>query len=398
MTINKRRISNAKIKFISLVDKAANKKSFLIAKAEDGKAAFATFGKIVKTDSENHFVTGIVYEPLTVDTQGDYMTAEEIQKTAHWYAKNGTGVDVQHDEKKLDGACVVESWIAKADFTLEKTDIKKGTWLMTVEISDPDIWSKIEKGELTGFSMGGEGKYEEDEDEPEELSKSEGRSFLKKLAKMFGFEIIEKGAFADKYGKSKIDSDFQNAFWTLQSLLWSYNSSTGKYEYESDMKKVKECLSEFSKAIEKLLESGETPVIKAGKTLSAKNLSSLKSIYESIGKLLEEAGETEVNMTKSEVMDFIKSEIRKAEDGSCDAGSKLDDETKQYIRDVVKEIIAEIKDDGDGNEEPITKEEVVEMMKKSLEPVYKSRGIATNLNNEPEPVKKDADLFAGLFV
>ncbi|MGN1086494.1 MAG: XkdF-like putative serine protease domain-containing protein, partial [Porcipelethomonas sp.] len=117
MTINKRRISNAKINFISLVDKAANKKSFLIAKAENGKAAFATFGKIVKTDSENHFVTGIVYEPMSVDTQGDYMTAEEIQKAAHWYAKNGTGVDVQHDEKKLDGACVVESWIAKADFT-----------------------------------------------------------------------------------------------------------------------------------------------------------------------------------------------------------------------------------------------------------------------------------------
>lgn len=398
MTINKRRISNAKINFISLVDKAANKKSFLIAKAENGKAAFATFGKIVKTDSENHFVTGIVYEPMSVDTQGDCMTAEEIQKAAHWYAKNGTGVDVQHDEKKLDGACVVESWIAKADFTLDKTDIKKGTWLMTVEISDPDVWSKIEEGELTGFSMGGEGKYEDDEDEPEELSKSEGRSFLKKLAKMFGFEIIEKGDFADKYGKSKIDSDFQNAFWTLQSLLWSYNSSTGKYEYESDMKKVKECLSEFSKVVEKLLESGETPVIKAGKTLSAKNLSSLKSIYESIGKLLEEAGETEVNMTKSEVMEFIKSEIRKAEDNTGDAASKLDDETKQYIRDVVKEIIAEIKDDDDGNEEPITKEEVAEMMKKALDPVYKSRGIATNLNNEPEPVKKDADLFAGVFM
>jgi len=30
---------------------------------------------------------------------------------------------------------------------------------MTVEISDPDIWDKVEKGELTGFSMGGKGKY-----------------------------------------------------------------------------------------------------------------------------------------------------------------------------------------------------------------------------------------------
>ena len=399
MTVNKRRISDAKIDFISLVDKAANKKSFLIAKAENGKAAFETFGKIVKTDSENHFVTGVVYEPMTVDTQGDYMTAEEIQKAAHWYAKNGTGVDVQHDEKKLDSADVVESWIAKADFTLDKTDVKKGTWLMTVEISDPDIWNKVEKGELTGFSMGGQGKYEDDEDEPEELCKSEGRSFLKKLAKMFGFEIVEKGAFAEKYNASKRQSDFNNAFWDLQSVLYSYDPQTGKYKYESDMKKVRECISEFSKAVEKLLEEDAVPVIKAGKKLSAKNIASLRSVYESIGKLLEEAGETEVNMTKSEVMEFIKSEIRKAEDNNSDAASKLDDETKQYIKDFIKEIMEENKNKNDEcGDEPVTKEDVAEMVKKALEPVYKSRGISTNLNNEPEPVKKESDVFAGLFM
>ena len=399
MTINKRRISDAKIDFISLVDRAANKKSFLIAKAQDGSASFSTYGKIIKTDSENHFVTGVVYEPMSLDTQGDYMTADEIQKAAHWYAKNGSGVDIQHDEEKLEGAAVVESWIAKADFTLDKTDIKKGTWLMTVEISDPDIWDKIEKGELTGFSMGGKGKYEEVEAEPEELTKSEGRSFLGRLAKMFGLEVVEKGAFSDEYSKAKRDSDFQNAFWTLQSLLWRYNPSVGGYEYESDMKKVKECLSEFSKAVEKLLENGETPVVKAGKKLSAKNISSLKSIYESIGKLLEDAGETEVTMTKAEFKELIKSEIRKAEGGNDDSEPKLDDEIKQYIKDTIKEMLEQTKNkDDDSESEPITKEEVAVMLREALEPVYKSRGLSTNLNNEPEPVKKEDDLFAGMFM
>ena len=399
MTINKRRISDAKIDFISLVDRAANKKSFLIAKAQDGSASFSTFGKIVKTDSENHFVTGVVYEPMSLDTQGDYMTADEIQKAAHWYAKNGSGVDIQHDEEKLECAAVVESWIAKADFTLDKTDIKKGTWLMTVEISDPDIWDKIEKGELNGFSMGGKGKYEEVEAEPEELTKSEGRSFLGRLAKMFGLEVVEKGAFSDEYSKAKRESDFQNAFWTLQSLLWRYNPSVGGYEYESDMKKVKECLSEFSKAVEKLLENGETPVVKAGKKLSAKNISSLKSIYESIGKLLEDAGETEVTMTKAEFKELIKSEIRKAEGGNDDSEPKLDDEIKQYIKDTIKEMLEQTKNkDDDSESEPITKEEVAVMLREALEPVYKSRGLSTNLNNEPEPVKKEDDLFAGMFM
>ena len=85
-----RSISDAQIQFVSLVDKAANKKSFLITKAEDGKASFSAYGKIVKTDTDSHYVTGIVYEPMTEDSQGDYMTEEEIRKAAHWFAKTET--------------------------------------------------------------------------------------------------------------------------------------------------------------------------------------------------------------------------------------------------------------------------------------------------------------------
>ena len=44
---------------------------------------------------------------------------------------------------------------------IEGQPIKKGTWLMTMEVSDDDVWDKIEKGEITGFSMGGKGSYSE---------------------------------------------------------------------------------------------------------------------------------------------------------------------------------------------------------------------------------------------
>ena len=103
-------------------------------------------------------------------------------------------------------------------------------------------------------------------------------------------------------------------------------------------------------------------------------------------------------MTKSEAMDFIKSEISKAEDNTGGTASKLDDETKEFIRAAIKELMAQEKDKDDSDSEPITKEEVAEMMKKALEPVYKSRGIVTNLNGEPEPVGKSDDPFEGLFV
>lgn len=78
-------ISDAKIAFISLVDRAANQQKFLIVKADNYNADFTMTGEILKADSEKHTVTGIVYEPDTEDSQGDFMTAEEIEKAAHYF-------------------------------------------------------------------------------------------------------------------------------------------------------------------------------------------------------------------------------------------------------------------------------------------------------------------------
>lgn len=391
--IKTRSISDAQIQFVSLVDKAANKKSFLIAKAEDGKASFSAYGKIVKTDTDSHYVTGIVYEPMTEDSQGDYMTEEEIRKAAHWFAKNGDGIDIQHNFEKFEKAEVVENWIAKADFEIGKEKIKKGTWLMTVEITDPDVWAAVEKGEITGFSMGGTGIYSEDDVDPDSLSKSEGKSFFKKLAKMFGFEVVEKSEVAVRFKQKNKSEEFWNAFYSLQDTLFKRNSLTGNSEIETDSEKIKECLSDFSEIVQGILADDTDTVMKAGKTLSAKNIASLKSIYESIGKLLEEAGETEEKMTKAEVMDFIKNEIQKAESGSSKDSDKLDEKTKKFIVDTIKEVLAESQ-----KNKSVTKEEVAEMVKSAMEPLYKARGIVTNLNGEPEPVGKSDDLFEGLFV
>ena len=388
-----RSISDAQIQFVSLVDKAANKKSFLIAKAEDGKASFSAYGKIVKTDTDSHYVTGIVYEPMTEDSQGDYMTEEEIRKAAHWFAKNGDGIDIQHNFEKFEKAEVVENWIAKADFEIGKEKIKKGTWLMTVEITDPDVWAAVEKGEITGFSMSGTGIYSEDDVDPDSLSKSEGKSFFKKLAKMFGFEVVEKSEVAVRFKQKNKSEEFWNAFYSLQDTLFKRNSLTGDSEIETDSEKIKECLSDFSEIVQGILADDTDTVMKAGKTLSAKNIASLKSIYESIGKLLEEAGETEEKMTKAEVMDFIKNEIQKAESGSSKNSDKLDEKTKKFIVDTIREVLAESQ-----KNKSVTKEEVAEMVKSAMEPLYKARGIVTNLNGEPESVGKSDDLFNGLFV
>lgn len=88
-------------------------------------------------------------------------------------------------------------------------------------------------------------------------------------------------------------------------------------------------------------------------------------------------------MTKAEVMDFIKNEIQKAESGSSKNSDKLDEKTKKFIVDTIKEVLAESQ-----KNKSVTKEEVAEMVKSAMEPLYKARGIVTNLNGEPEPVGK----------
>ena len=100
-------ITDAKISFVSLVDKAANKKQFLITKAEHGSASFS-YGRIVNADADSHYITGIVYEPLTEGRPRQLLTEQEITKAAYWFAKNGNQVDVQHSFEPLEKAAVVE--------------------------------------------------------------------------------------------------------------------------------------------------------------------------------------------------------------------------------------------------------------------------------------------------
>ena len=255
-------ITDAKISFVSLVDKAANKRKFLLTKAEGGQASFTTYGRIVKTDSDNHYVTGIVYEPMEEDSHGNYMTAEEITKAAYWYAKNGDKVDIQHSFEPLDNAAVVENWVAKADFKLGDEVIKEGTWLMTVEVTDEGVWESIEKGEITGFSMGGLGNYSEEDVELDSVSKqqetSEKKGLIKQLAAALGLNVVEKGAMAELYEQRSKGTLFWNAFNSLEEILYQYDNITGRWVYETNEDKVRECLEEFNQIITSILTGKES--------------------------------------------------------------------------------------------------------------------------------------------
>lgn len=350
-------ITDAKIQFVSLVDKAANKRQFLLKKEAGGRATFTTYGRIVKADAENHYVTGIVYEPMAEDSHGNFMTEDEITKAAYYFAKNGNKVDLQHSFEPLDGAAVVESWIAKADFEIDGEKIQKGTWLMTVEVADESVWEGIEKGEITGFSMGGLGNYSEEDVELDSVSKqetSEKKGLMKQLAKLLGLDLVEKGAMAELYEERSKGTLFWNAFNSLEEILYKYDPITGRWLYEADENRVRECLEEFGQIITSILVGGESitkaiqtdrpaAVEKAGKKMSGKNRETLAGIYESLGAFLKEFDDPEPEEDDPDKKDGEKTE--EPEDGDDDKTTKTDKDkedkevTKQEAETIVQAAI-----------------------------------------------------------
>ncbi len=443
-------ITDARISFVSLVDKAANKRQFLIVKDEEGKAAFTTYGKIIKTDSESHFVTGVVYEPMVEDAHGNYMTADEIAKAAYWFAKNGNRVDLQHNFVSADGTAVVESWIAKSDSNIGGADIKEGTWLMTVEITDDDLWQSIEKGEITGLSMGGLGVFSKEDTELSEASvkKSKGR--------------VTKGAVADSYKQANISSSFWNAFDALRNSLYSYNGYTGVYTYQTDESKIKEALEDFNGIITELLTDASQPLTKSlfdckptpeagrieksGRTLSAKNRAALQNLYDDLGTFLADAdaekdkpdGETDSEaagtdttddtgkkpgddnsaettkktkttkegktMTKSEAEKLVQDAIAKAlgqqqTEQTPAAVTKAEDEeiTPDFVQKAVDAAIKKAmgqQEQEQKQEQQLTKADlegfIEAIVKKSVDEVRSSRANPTNLNDASGTVQKSA--------
>ena len=149
-----------------------------------------------KAADERQYTLGCVYEPGSVDTQGEFAKAAEIESAAWAFmerlqgmAKAGTsllkaalaakdakdpdgiaidvtelreelskgaGLDDMHlqvgDEEDL--GVIVESYIAPVDMQIGTETVKKGAWLMGVRWSDA-MWKRIKKGERTGLSMYG---------------------------------------------------------------------------------------------------------------------------------------------------------------------------------------------------------------------------------------------------
>jgi len=113
---------------------------------------------IIKSD-EMRLVTGVVFIPDRPDSQGDVISAEEIEYSAHDYMIRSRLSDLQHKIVLGNNSVVpVESYIAPQELVVNGITIPAGSWVMTVKVFDDKIWEMVKRGELNGFSISGVGR------------------------------------------------------------------------------------------------------------------------------------------------------------------------------------------------------------------------------------------------
>lgn len=140
------------------------------------ESTFQLFNNVIPqifeiTDSDKMRVTGPVMIPnkkmLRIDkkTKEYYMgwfSEETIQDCAKYYMKNGNNRfgNLNHENNYSKDFYVFESWIVEDPETdkskyLGFKDVVKGTWFITYQVVNDEIWKELKSGKFTGFSVEG---------------------------------------------------------------------------------------------------------------------------------------------------------------------------------------------------------------------------------------------------
>lgn len=128
-------------------------------------------GEIAKMDSDKRQVFGwaSIVElngEKVVDLQGDYISIDEVEKSAYDYVhKSRKGGDM-HLRDQMDGedrvvhkSDMIESFVITPEKkkALKMPEDTPTGWWVGYQINDDELWQKVKSGERTGFSIHGRG-------------------------------------------------------------------------------------------------------------------------------------------------------------------------------------------------------------------------------------------------
>lgn len=96
-------------------------------------------------------VKGAVCIPGIPDATGDILDEETIRQASLIYNRLGLGVDVQHTLQPVGR--ILESYILESPTPFGGNTYPKGSWFISVDVTDEEIQQAIRDGEYNGFSI-----------------------------------------------------------------------------------------------------------------------------------------------------------------------------------------------------------------------------------------------------
>ncbi len=167
-----RRIKRAKIKFLSLVPKGANKLP-VIYKEDDNSLVLNPIVKAGEDFLEKGELLVIAYAPEITDSQGDIASSDVIKEMAYDYMRSGGQIDIRHDGEALskEDVYVAENFIVQksdprfanfTDYDGKPVDVE-GSWGMVLKIEDANLRQLFKSGKWGGVSIQGSAQFEKPE-------------------------------------------------------------------------------------------------------------------------------------------------------------------------------------------------------------------------------------------
>ncbi|MGN5653480.1 XkdF-like putative serine protease domain-containing protein [Bacillus sp. Brlt_9] len=389
--MTKRKLKNLQVSHVSYVNAGANKREFFLTKSDE-KPNFEKEVRVIKSeDEEKRLVYGIVYEPGVLDSHNDFADESTIEKAAHEFMLKYRQIDKDHDFQAGVGE-VVESYIAPADMEVNGETITKGTWILVTKATE-EVWEAIQKGDYKGYSLAGIAETEVIEEEVTKTEEKQMKSFFQLVKGFFSGENVQKGEVRDKFNQNKHRRDVNASFSALEDSFYQslWNAPTAD---AIDLDRIEAAALEFVEIINELKDTEavvkvweEKPVVslveeveKAGKKISAPNMTDIDAAIESLTNLKTcvtpsmEGAESEGNN-----MEFNQDRLEKT---LTSAVEKAVGPIKEELATVKKHLNL----DEEKTEEDIKVEKAVEAatapLREEIEALKKSQGISNQQDTD----------------
>jgi len=111
--------------------------------------------RVLRAAPEQRYTLGVAYPAASLDLHQDFMSMEELERTAWDAMRRGVKIGLMHRAGTGGAGTAVESYIYRGpEWKADGQVVKPGDWMLGV-VWEPNAWEAIKSGQLKGYSLQG---------------------------------------------------------------------------------------------------------------------------------------------------------------------------------------------------------------------------------------------------